>query len=182
MSVLNYKNGNLELDVGSMGGAKSVWVEINNLTTDFTTQLSCEINNNVRTMIVPNARQYIEAAGIYVVSLLDKQKDKRSERFSFKKGDPYTVEIFSKIIEDKRLMKISTPIKLPENRTYMIVDGKPFHFCFDTIEANSTVYYAMKQSSNIEFKVQNIVLDDDIEKAENLHVDYGININLKKGY
>ncbi len=86
MSVLNYKNGNLELDVGSMGGAKFVWVEINNLTTDFTTQLSCEINNNLRTMIVPNARQYIEAARIYVVSLLDKQKDKRRERFSFKKA------------------------------------------------------------------------------------------------
>ena len=65
-------------------------------------------------------------------------------------------------------MKISTPIKLPETIIYMIVDGKPFQFCFDTIEANSTVYYAMKQSSNIEFKVQNIVLDDDIEKAENL--------------
>lgn len=182
MSVLNYKNGNLEFDVGNMNGCKSVWIEIDNLTTASTTQLSCEINNNVRTMIIPNARQYIEAGGIYVVSLLDKQNNKRSERFCFKKGEQYSVDILSKVRDDKRLLKISTPIRLPKNRIFIEVDGKPFRFCFDKIEANSTVCYALKQSNNIEFKVQQLVLDDDIEKAENLQVDYGIKINLKKGY
>ena len=182
MSALNYKNGNLELDAESMDGINSVWIEINNLTTDSTTQFSCQINNNVRTMIISNAKQYIEAAGIYVVSLLDKQNNRRSERFCFKKGEPYSVEIFSKVRDDMRLLKISTPVRLPRNRIFLEVDGKPFRFCFDDIEANSTVFYALKQGNNIGFKVQELVLDNDIERAENLQVDYGIKINLKKGY
>ena len=81
-----------------------------------------------------------------------------------------------------RLLKISTPVRLPRNRIFLEVDGKPFRFCFDDIEANSTVFYALKQGNNIGFKVQELVLDNDIERAENLQVDYGIKINLKKGY